>query len=58
MTNREKLAQMSTEELSKIICNAIGGCDFCKFSKECFASNVCGKGLTNWLEAEVEENNV
>ena len=55
MTNREKLAQMSNEELAEFIC------EHHTFCVNCIAQDICGwnnnNGARIWLESEAEEDN-
>ena len=55
MTNREKLAQMTNEELAEFIC------EHHTFCVNCIAQDICGwnngNGARIWLESEAEEDN-
>jgi hypothetical protein len=55
MTNREKLAQMTNEELAEFICRQH------TFCVNCIAQDICGwnngNGARIWLESEAEEDN-
>lgn len=56
MTNREKLAQMSNEELGEFICR-----QHAFFCVNCIAQDICRTNNVNgarvWLESEAEEDN-
>lgn len=57
MTNREKLAQMTNEELAELT-NISTMCDFCIFNNDdyaCIKQIDCVLGHLLWLESEVEE---
>ena len=54
MTNREKLAQMSNEELAGYICD-LTECGSCEGLEMCESGNGHGNGLLKWLESEAEE---
>ena len=54
MTNREKLAQMSNQELGEFICRQHTMC------VNCIGQDMCGVNATGaiaWLEDEAEEDN-
>lgn len=61
MKNREKLAQMTNEELAKTISvhfNKVT-CAYCPIIQDCVADldnydNSCERSWKNWLEREVE----
>ena len=61
MTNREKLAQMSNEELAKrILAKSLSNtsCLWCiNRTKVCdnWSVEVCKKNIEKWLDSEVEE---
>ena len=55
MTNREKLAQMSNEELGEFICRQHTFCVNCIAQDICRTNNVNGARV--WLEDEAEEDN-
>ncbi len=52
MTNREKLAAMSNEELAEWIFHMPGdACDVCKYSGRCNENKGdCEDGIKEWLE--------
>ena len=52
MTNREKLAAMSNEELAEWIFHMPGdACDVCKYSGRCNENKSdCEDGIKEWLE--------
>ncbi len=60
MTNREKLMQMSDEELAKWICNQSDACDKCdhcpgkKYMMKCFVKGHNGEAALIWLREEVD----
>jgi len=54
MTNRERLAQMTNEELAEFICCQHTMCVNCIGQTECCTG---GNGVKGWLESEVEEDN-
>jgi len=54
MTNRERLAQMTNEELAEFICCQHTMCVNCIGQTECCTG---GNGVKVWLEAEAEEDN-
>ena len=55
MTNREKLQNMSNEELGKFLGTSNNFCEICAFKETCTLISDCVKGITEWLESEVEE---
>ena len=55
MTNREKLAQMSNEELAGFICDRTE-CGSCEGLEMCESGNGHGNGMRSWLESEAEED--
>lgn len=52
MTNREKLAQMTNEELAEFICKQHVMCLNCVGRDMCCTN---GNGALAWLEAEAED---
>lgn len=59
MTNREKLSNMSNDEIAKwlehkLCYDLYDNCYICPLNKA--FGNECGAGLCNWLEQEVEDN--
>ena len=54
ITNREKLAQMSNDELAEFICCQHTMCVNCIGQTECCTG---GNGVKVWLEAEAEGDN-
>ena len=54
MTNREKLAQMSNDELAEFVCCQHTMCVNCIGQTECCTG---GNGVKVWLESEAEEEN-
>ena len=54
MTNRERLAQMTNEELAEFICEQHTMCINCIGQNECCVNS---NGAKTWLEAEAEEDN-
>lgn len=58
MTNREKLSQMTDEELGVFLCRRMFGRKPVKCSG-CIGKNQCrlADGLIDWLKAEAEEEN-
>lgn len=55
MTNREKINNMSNDELSLFIF-ALLDCDCCKFAGKCELINKeCTELWCEWFESEVEE---
>lgn len=56
MTNREKLAQMSNQEIAEILCDAHDDdCLGCIGYKMCVFGGGRANGVRNWLESEAEE---
>ena len=53
MTNRERLAQMSNEELAEFICRQHTFCVNCVGQNECCYN---ANGAKAWLESEAEED--
>lgn len=51
MTNREKLRQMTDEELAKYLCEHTN-CTICIAEKYCYFKHT---GYIDWLKAEEEE---
>lgn len=54
MINREKLRQMSDEELAEFIARRTG-CEYCNFPCEGGHMVNCIKKHCDWLKAEAEE---
>lgn len=58
MKNREKLAQMSNQEIAEILCDEHdNGCSGCIGYKMCVFGGGRANGVRNWLESEAEEDN-
>lgn len=57
MTNREKLAQMSNQELAVFICTKHKSCTNCIGREYCVWGAGHGNGVLAWLESEAEEDN-
>lgn len=57
ITNREKLAQMSNQELAEYIC-VFTDCYKCIGQALCVPNGVKANGVKKWLESEVEDSNV
>lgn len=55
MTNREKLAQMSNQEIANYLCSLHIGCSNCIGYKMCECGGGHGNGIKKWLESEIEE---
>lgn len=56
MKNREKLRQMTDEELAYYICHKIGiSCAVCPSVSTCGWGAGTANGLVKWLRAEAEE---
>ena len=56
ITNREKLAKMSNDELAEFICR-YSMCFNCIGGKYCVWGAGHGNGVLAWLESESEEDN-
>ena len=56
MTNREKLAQMSNQELAEELCNVNLDCVGCLGYEWCVTDDGHANGLIKYLEAEAEED--
>lgn len=58
ITNREKLAKMSNQELAEILCKAYDiSCSFCPACELCEPNGVPANGFIKWLELEAEGEN-
>ena len=57
MTNRERLSQMSNQELAEELCKANLTCTGCLGYEMCIACDGHANGLIKYLEAEAEEDN-
>ena len=56
MKNREKLAQMSNQEIAEILCDEHdNGCSGCIGYKMCVFGGGRANGVRKWLESEAEE---
>ena len=55
-TNREKINQMTNEELAEILSNSNNGevCKYCSYRYEECDELSCYAGTLNWLNAESE----
>ena len=55
-TNREKLNQISNEELAEILAMSSRSCKYCKYeNSDC--NDSCYSGILQWLNQEREGNN-
>ena len=54
ITNREKLARMSNQELAEYLC-VLTSCNKCIGQSLCVSNSDKANGLKKWLESEVEE---
>lgn len=58
ITNREKLAKMSTQEIVEYLCVVFtGSCSECIGHDMCEPNGGKANGLVKWLESEAEEDN-
>ena len=58
MTNRDKLNNMTNEELATFINNIVDPCIYCiiyDFCNNCTPFISCENVICRWLESEVEE---
>lgn len=57
MTNREKLAQLTNEELAKLIWETKTKCEFCICTGKIhtYCNGWCEVSIENWLKSEVKE---
>ena len=56
MTNREKINNMSNQEIAEILCNAHDfGCSSCPAYNLCEFNGITANGFIKWLESEAEE---
>lgn len=56
MTNREKLASMTDEELAEYVCNIDRMCSSCPGSDLCVFGSGHANGMIKWLQAEAEDD--
>ena len=56
-TNREKLNQMTNEELAEILAMSSRSCKYCKYEDSGCYDSTCYSGILQWLNQESEENN-
>ena len=56
-TNREKLNQMSNEELAKILSMSSWSCKYCKYESFDCDDFTCYSGILQWLNQESEVKN-
>ena len=56
ITNREKLAKLSNQELAEYIC-VFTGCCKCIGRALCVPNGAKANGVKKWLESESEEDN-
>ena len=56
-TNREKLNQMSNEELAEILAMSSRSCKYCKYEDSGCYDSTCYSGILQWLNQESETNN-
>ena len=55
-TNREKLNQMSNEELAEILSMSSWSCKYCKYEGSNCDDVTCYSGILQWLNRESEAN--
>ena len=55
ITNREKLARMSNQELAEYLCSYCADCYSCVGEELCEIGQGHGNGLRKWLEAEAKD---
>lgn len=57
MTNREKLANMTNEELAEIFAmsSSTKSCKYCRYKGSNCEDLTCYNGILQWLEQESEE---
>ena len=56
MTNREKLASMTDEELAEYVCNIDRMCSSCPGVRLCTYLGGHANGMIKWLQAEAEDD--
>ena len=56
MTNREKLASMTDEELAKYVCDLDRMCSGCQGVRLCTYLGGHANGMIKWLQAEAEDD--
>ena len=54
-TNREKLNQMTNEELAEILARSSRSCKYCKYEDFDCTDFTCYSGILQWLNQESEE---
>ena len=54
-TNREKLNQISNEELAKTLATSSISCKYCKYEGSNCDDVTCYSGILQWLNQESEE---
>ena len=56
MTNREKLASMTDEELAEYVCDLDRMCSGCPGSDLCVSDGCHANGMIKWLQMEAEDD--
>ena len=54
-TNREKLNQISNEELAKNLATSSSSCKYCRYEGSDCTDFTCYSGILQWLNQESEE---
>ena len=54
-TNREKLNQISNEELAKNLATSSSSCKYCKYEGSDCTDFTCYSSILKWLNQECEE---
>ena len=57
MTNREKINNMSNQEMAEYICGSYADCGCCPGYDYCDKNGTPANGIVKWLEAKAEEEN-
>jgi len=57
MTNREKINNMTNQEIAEYICSSYADCGCCPGYNYCDKNGTPANGIVKWLEAEAEEEN-
>lgn len=55
MTNREKINNMTNQEIAEYICSSYADCGCCPGYNYCNKNGKPANGVVKWLEAEAEE---